>query len=117
MCVQGSWSSQLLTAPQAADSAAACRRAVTAVALTADDRSAYSTSKDGSIFVTDTETGTRWAASCLCTSSALTSIILRGPRKWWSQQSPACCRRVQQALRAESKCGAGQALAAQPSWT
>ena len=42
--------------------AALHRQSVTAVALSADDQTVYSTSKDGSIFITDVETGTR----CVC---------------------------------------------------
>ena len=38
-----------------------CRLPVTALALSNDDRRAYSVSKDGSIIELDVETGTRWA--------------------------------------------------------
>ena len=35
------------------------RQSVTAVALSADDQTVYSTSKDGSIFITNVESGKR----------------------------------------------------------
>ena len=53
--------------------AALHRQSVTAVALSADNQTVYSTSKDGSIFITDVETGTRcaccigpWCAPGVC---------------------------------------------------
>ena len=47
-----------------------CRQSVTGLALSVDDRTAYSVAKDGSVFQLDVETLRRWVAHTLKRTAA-----------------------------------------------
>lgn len=78
---------QLLLVSLTADSALACcsKMAVTAVCLSSDDRTAYSVSKDGSIFAINLESGQRTKFDWQRTADSAQDVV--GKAEWMKRKA------------------------------